>query len=225
MTLSKALDMQIRTVLLLATALGILGGCASDSLRPTREISLDLLPTIQAGNYRVGPYIEAAIELQAAGKKAAFQQLLVLARSSGGSDFGGRQRIAVLCRMLFTQRPGSDFDRPGLGAPQFLGNDSQFPSYTLKDPNFKKWPLEPIELVDEVPFAVVTGYMYEGFWDPLGSESYVRYCINTCEWSNVLFTTKNKEEKEFALRKLLSSPKWQRPLEAWEKEFLMKQVE
>lgn len=66
--------------------------------------------------------------------------------------------------------------------------------------------------------------MYEGFWDPDYIESYVLKCMNQCDWSNVRFSTKSKHQKEIALGKLLSSPKWQRPLKEREKEFLMEQI-
>ncbi len=61
--------------------------------------------------------------------------------------------------------------------------------------------------------------------DPSSAELYVRYCMTNCNWSSVRFTTKSMEQKEAALQKLLSSAKWERPLEGWEREYLTKQLE
>jgi len=216
--------MHIRMLFALASAIGVLAGCASSSQPPGQTVSLARLPRIDLGHYKVDPYIQAAAALQAAGKEAAAEKLLALARSSTGSAFENREKIPILCRMLFTPRPGADFERPALGGPQFLGSDTPFAHGTV-NLIFRKWPLEPIELVDEVPFAVVTGYFYEGFWSSNCIQSYVRYCMDKCEWSSVRFTTKTKQQKEIALQKLLASPKWQRPVEAWEKKFLRKQIE
>ena len=237
---------------MVATLIGMLAACASVPKPPGQAVSLATLPSVQGLEFRVDPYIEAAGKLQAKGREVAFQQLLVLARSAlaeatkrmeagGGveafeqwnnllhsstsSMFEERQKIAVLCRMLFTRQEGSDFERPGLGGPSFLGQDRGHTIYFTSDPIFKKWPLEPIELVDGVPFAAVTGYGYEGWLDPSGAELYARYCMTNCDWSSIQFTTKSKEQKRTALCKLLSSPKWERPLEAWEQEYLTKQLE
>jgi hypothetical protein len=49
--------------------------------------------------------------------------------------------------------------------------------------------------------------------------------MKECNWSNVRFTTKSKKQKEIALEKLLSSPKWQPPLGAQDKELLTKQID
>lgn len=124
--------------------------------------------------------------------------------------------------MLFKSRAGSDFVAPFLGNPSYVGTLQPISYYGTMS---KKWPLEPIELVDGVPFAVVHGYIYQGIWDPGQCESYVRYCMTNCDWSNTRFTTVDKGQKEAALQKLLSSPKWERPLNEWEKAFLAKQIE
>jgi hypothetical protein len=244
--------MRARTLSKIVTALGLLAAWASASQGPGDAISLAKLPPTRLPEYRVDPYIEAAGWLQALGKQAATQELLRLARSPlaeaqkrmevGGGDkaikmwtnilhsstssvFEERQKIAVLCRMLFSRRPGSDFKDARLGGPSFLGQDLGHTIYSTSDPIFNKWPLEPVELVDDIPFAVVTGYGYEGWFDPRGAELYVRYCMTNCDWSSARFTTKSKEQKETALRKLVSSPKWERPLEGWEREYLTKQLE
>jgi hypothetical protein len=218
--------MSVRTLSVLAIAVGILAGCASDSQPPSQAVSLATLPSISQLRYRVDPYIEAAGNLQANGKEAAFQQLLMLARTSGLSQFEDRQRIAVLCRMLFSKRPGSDFERPGLGAPSFLeGYPTILWADSINDPRFRKWSLEPIEIVDGVPFAIVVGYSYDGPWNARGTELYVRYCMTNCDWASTRFTIQSKRRKEAALRKLLFSPKWGSQLGDWERGYLRSQIQ
>jgi hypothetical protein len=237
----------MRTLSVVATAAGMLAGCASSSQPPSQPVSLATLPVAHASEYRATAYIEAAAKLQASGRDAAFHQFLTLCRSplakaSKEVDCGGgpeairqwtnllsksdlleeQAKIAVLCRMLFTRRPGANFERPGLGAPVFLG---QLGGFSIANPGFATWPLEPIELVDGVPFCVVTGYDYHGWVDPSGAELYVRYCATNCDWSSIRFAAKSREQNEAALRKLLSSPKWERPLTEWERRYLAKQLE
>lgn len=215
--------MSPRTLWSLAAVLGLLGGCSTDTRLSGHAVSLTDLPSIQRDDYRVDPYIGAAGQLQSAGKQVAFQQLLALARTAP-ADFENYQRVAVLCRMLFSKRPGSDFVRPGLGAPSFL-DGYPLPTYSFDDPRFKKWPLEPIEIVDAVPFAIVVGYSYHGVWDPQETESYVRYCMTNCDWSSTRFAPRNGAEKEAALRKLLSSPKGGVQIEGWARGYLRSQIQ
>jgi hypothetical protein len=243
--------MHAQTLLKVVAALVLVAACASVSQSSGDAVALAKLPPTRWQEYHVDPYIEAAGRLQAMGKDGATLELLRLARSPGAeaqkrmeagggaeaikqwtnllssstsSVFEERQKIAVLCRMLFNRRPGLDFQDARLGAPTFLGQGSRSID-SFSDPIFKQWPLEPIELVDGVPFAVVVGYGYEGWVNPSGAELYVRYCATNCDWSSTRFTMNTRAQKEAALRKLLSSPKWERPLEGWEREYLTKQVE
>src|SRR5206468_8683642 len=98
--------MRIRTwCFLVAIALV---GCSRHS--PNSEISLPELPDITAGDYKVDRYIRAAITLQSLGRTTALERLHTMA-----SDAKSETRVIILCRMLFTQRPGSDFRRPRIG--------------------------------------------------------------------------------------------------------------
>ena len=191
------------------------------SIKLEHRVSLASLPLVRSDEYRVDPYIRAAGQLQAMGKEAACRELLTYAHAF--PELNDRQRIAVLCLMLFTQRPGTDFERPHLGAPTFLG-ESRRRVESFDDPSFQKWPLEPIEIVDGVPFAIVIGYSYEGMLAPKGNESYVHYCMTNCDWSGTHFEVKSSQQKEAALRTLLASPKYQH-LGGWEQEYLEKQIQ
>jgi hypothetical protein len=223
---SGASDMRLRAVLVSIIAVASLAGCEMHTVATGNEVALKELPPVEQGKYKADPYIKAAEQLQATGRTDASRQLVALAQLN--TDSFSDQRVAVLCRMVFTQRAGSSFDRPELGAPEFLG-DPQGSSISLNNSRdsscFRTWPLEPIEIGNSVPFLVVRGYMNEGIVDPHYMESYVRYCVANCDWSSVRFTTKTMEQKKDALTKLLASHKWRQSLEAYERDYLKAQIE
>jgi hypothetical protein len=216
--------MQTRTFLSLVVFLAIFvgqveSGCGED-------VVLTNLPSIVGGHYKVQPYIRAAIQLQEMGQAAAVEQLLSLAKtaaiSAAISDaIADEQRTAILCRMLFVARRGSTFARASyLGGASFYGED-----YSVETTSYTNWPSEPIELEGGIPFAIVHGYEYEGIWDPHGAESYVHYCATNCVWSSFRFTPKSADQKREALRRLIESRKWRRPLESWEWRDLTEQIQ
>jgi hypothetical protein len=170
--------------------------------------ALDLAPSsgLQNGKFKADDYVSAAIELQKLGHDPACQKLLRSAQSTGAG-----LNIPPLCRMLFCKRPNSEFRRAAKGGAQFLG-----------DTDYSDWPLEPIALVDGVPFLITQGYVLAGF--PESDEAYVRYCITECDWSTEIFSEPTREQKRDALAKLLASGKWKRPLNKQEQDFLADQV-
>lgn len=185
-----------------------------------QDISFTNLPSLDEMDFRVDPYLKVAVQLQAMGQQAATDQLLKLAKNAPAADV--EERTAILCRMLFANKPGSNFERPGfLGAPSFLGNE------TLSEHSITNWPSEPIEIVDGIPFAIVWGYGYEGIKYPnKNAESYVRYCSTNCVWSSYHFSLKSKSDKAEAAKKLIASKKWREPLEPlWEQRYLLEQIQ
>ena len=218
--------MQLRVIPLLVALVASVTGCAGQTVQSGQDVSLSGLPPVEQGKYKVDPYIKVVGQLQAAGRADASRQLIALARLN--TDSFSDQRVAVLCRMLFSRRARSTFERPELGAPEFIG-DPPGSSISLNGSRdsscFKTWPLEPIEIVDGVPFLVVRGYMVEAIVDPHYMESYVRYCITNCDWSSTQFTAKTIEQKKKALTKILASPKLRLPLEAYERDYLTQQIE
>jgi len=212
--------MKSHAIPILIVIWGILAGVSSYA----EDLSLTNLPSIVDDNYKVDPYIRAAQRLQSMGQQAATQQLIELAKLAAISNTkstANEQRTAILCRMLFTARQASTFKRAGfLGGARFFGEE-----YVVESHSYSKWPLEPIELVDGIPFLVAYTYGYEGIWDPHGAESYVRYCTTNCNWSSFQYTAKSDAQKKQALTKLIASPKWLRPLEAWEQESLREQIQ
>ena len=165
-------------------------------------------PFLTPGKFRCDPYVAAAARFQNVGRKAAIKALGVLARDERAS---GGQRAVVLCRMLFTKKAASEFRRPMLGAAVFLGGT-----------DYPDWPMEPIEVIDGVPFLIVRGYELGGRAE--SSERYLSYCVTHCEWNGVTFASRTPPEKAKALDKLTGSAKWKRPLDADERDFLAEQI-
>jgi hypothetical protein len=161
---------------------------------------------LELERFRADPFITAAALLRDVGKERASEFLPRLSRD-------GRRAPAaiVLCRMLFTAKPEGEFRCPALGLPSFFG-----------DTTFDDWPLRPITVVGGVPFVVVWGYTLAG--SPESAWKYVRYCLKECDWGTTEFKLKTAEEKQEALKKLLTSPVWKKPLKGYEMEFLSAQI-
>jgi len=104
-----------------------------------------------------------------------------------------------------------EFRSPGLGCPAFFGGTD--------DPD---WPLEPIELVDGVPFLILRGYYLTGV--PESADSYLKYCIGNCAWNTAAFQPKSRQQKRKALEKLMASPKWKGHLGDSDQAFLSAQL-
>src|SRR5580698_8638352 len=110
--------------------------------------------------YRADPYLAAVAELQNEGKKKA---VAALAELASVPDEKNGMRAMLLCRMLFQAKPKGEFRCPLIGLPIFI-------SPTKSD----EWPLEPIEIVDGVPFLVVQGYLFGGEMET--AVHYLDYC-------------------------------------------------
>jgi hypothetical protein len=170
-------------------------------------LDLASLPDLQSAKYKAGPYITTAARLQEMGREPACQALLQAAHTNRES-----QQIIVLCRMLFTKRSSSEFRRPLIGGAHFFG-----------DTDYPHWPLEPIELVDGVPFLITQGYVLGGVPEP--ADAYLQYCMTNCDWSTIRFREPTAKQKRDALVKLVASSKWKRPLDSYERAFLWAQIE
>ena len=180
-----------------------LGGIEKDE---SSEVSLKDLPDFQSDAFKVDPYLRAAAALQGMDKDKATETLLALAREEKDG-----KRVIVLCRMLFTSKAGGEFRRPALGAAAFLGGTT-----------YADWPLEPIELVDGVPFLITRGYALEG------SQNYPRGTSDTvCRSAHgeaSAFKPKARGRKRRPWRSCWLRRKWKSGLEAEEKEFLSAQI-
>ena len=170
----------------------------------------EAMPSFQRndyGKYEVKPYVEAVIRLQSMGQQRSEQCMVKYARQNKWSG----DQIYILCRMLYTKPIASDFKSPPLGLPSCIGGT-----------NYKNWPLNPIEIVDGVPFLIATGFsLYGAGGTPL---DYISYCMTNCEWNTFLYKSKSDEELKTALNKMLNSSKWNRPLREDEKQGLSLQI-
>jgi hypothetical protein len=201
-------------ILTLSAALALVVTFAARAGDTPSAPSLSDLPDFysDARAYRADPFIRAAVELQSIGRTAALNALRTMARKENAA------RISVLCRMLFVPRAGATLRPPAIGGPLFLDGTTRAGA---ADP--LTWPLEPIELVDGVPFLVVQGYMLFGVSE--SAESYMQYCEESGEWSDVRYSLKTEKQKADALQKLLASAKWRAPLGASERAFLRGQIQ
>ena len=118
-----------------------------------------------------------------------------------------QEQLFILCRMLFENEEG--FRRPGLGGPIFVDGGK-----------IADWPLEPITLIDNVPFVVVRGYVLGG--RPESIKSYLGYCFEKCQWSNRDYSKFDQKVLNAALSKLLIDKK--EKLSQNSSEFLAMQV-
>jgi hypothetical protein len=185
-----------------------------------KTLSLENLPYLQFETfenrkaYRVDPYILAAQHLQKIGKEAACNELIALSHSSRIKpyDIDDTAKIAVLCRMVFDTRNNSTFRTAGIGMPSLLGGTDR-----------SDWPLEPIEIIDGVPFDITKGYALYGSGE--SPEEYVRYCITNCIWSATHYEPKTDTQKRTALSRLLGLTKWCTPLTQQERDSLSGQIQ
>jgi len=202
-------DPDARTAALFLAIICLIGGLLTlNALWLARPgVALKDLPDLSS--YRVDPYLRAANVLQQMGKERAIDKLQLLAQEK---DMSGCKTI-ILCRILFTNRKGSDFQPPILGMPSFVAGE-------LSD-----WPREPIEVVDGVPFLITYGYSVAGHVPP--PSYYVDYCVKECDWNKVRFAPKSIAAKHSALAKLLSYPKLKAPAHRAEvvREFLTAQIQ
>ncbi len=184
--------------------------------RKPAEFTLKDLPVVwswtsAAHAYKAGPYLRAAIALQELGKDRALSKLARLAAEDGDGA-----RVIVLCRMLFTKRAGSTFRRPLLGAPHFVGDKGRRAAEM-------DWSLDPIALVDGVPFLVNMGHDLGGV--PERSAGYLRYCVGKCDWSPTRFQPRTRAEMRAAVNALIASEPLKGRLDQAEKEFLESQID
>jgi hypothetical protein len=197
-----------RNVLLAIAALVPAVGCRPGHA-DTGGVALKDLPRMGPKTYRVDSYLKAAAQLQALEMDRAVAALSTLAAESDTIPDEGK--VFALCRMLFIARPGREFRHPRFGRTVFLSQT-----------DYADWPLNPIEIIDDVPFCVLWGYEVLGA--PESASEYLRYCIRECDWSTRVYGPKTNLEKQEALTKLLASPKWKNGLDARDRAYLTAQI-
>ena len=197
----------LRTMFVVVTIFSLVFGWHVQRVRERAHL-LELARTLPLADsdFKVTPYLHTATEFQVTWANDRSEVLLAMAKENRGDG------IFVLCRMLFEPRAGRDFARPEIGGAIFLGGT-----------DYCDWPLEPIDLVDDVPFAITRGYILAG--KAQEPEDYVRYCLANCVWTQRRYHVKTQAEKQAALTKLLSSSKWKTALGSDEQNYFSTQIE
>jgi hypothetical protein len=202
-------------------------GASHDNFRPMNMKSLRLallllivlirtgfaqpfdLSSVRVPQHKVDDYIRAAVALQAMGREVACQTLFAATKTNSIIDY----RFDVLCRMLFTHRGTNAF------RPPFRGTCSYYLGQAVD------WPLDPIEIVDGIPFFIRVGCRGQGGTGPQSGESYLRYCMTNCDWNTYTFREVTAQQKSDALTKLLASEKARPTVTDAAKKFLEAQIE
>ena len=191
--------MKCRLLVVLGIWLILSAGC-------TPSGGLSSLSGLWGENFRAAPYLRAASRLHAMGRTAACEKLMEAAKAGSLEE-----PVIVLCRMLFVRRGASEFRRPAIGGASFFGGT-----------DYADWPLEPIDLVDGIPFLITRGYRLGGVPEPAGA--YLQYCMTACDWTVSAWKEPTEGEFHGALARLLASVKWKLPLEAADREFFSSQI-
>jgi hypothetical protein len=167
---------------------------------------LEACPDLQMAQYRVEPYLKAAIYLQNKGEQDAIALLKDFA-----ANYTYENQIIVLCRMLFEKKENGEFRRPMIGGAVFFGAT-----------DYDDWLKEPIEIVDGIPFVITRGYFLGGL--PESAAAYLEYCEDNCQWNELIYILPSQDEKEGALKKILELDKWIEPLSQYDVQFFMDQL-
>lgn len=190
MTVHRVIILAIGGVIALFT-----GGCSQ------KEVPDD---TENIYTFRSVRYLRTANALQKLDETARADALRRIAWDD--RDF---LRVIILCRMLFTAPEGEVFKRPELGGPGGLGAT-----------NADDWPLEPIAVVDGVPFMVIACYAGAG----MKKEDYLNYCLSHCNWTSNTFQEGSPGSRLEALERLIDQGPWRRPLLPREHDTLLSQL-
>ena len=176
-----------------------------DRLTDWKDMLADC-PDFQIQKYKVNPYLKVAIRLQNMGQEQAIHTLKNLAE-----DHDNDNKIIVLCRMLFEKGNESEFRRPLIGKATFPGGTDS-----------SDWPLEPIEIMNGIPFIIARGYSVAGI--PETGSHYLEYCITNCTWRIELYELGSNAEKHIAVNLLIASPKWKKQLSEEEIKWFFSQI-
>lgn len=191
-----------------------------DAQNTERKNLFNTLPQFKAGrdyyDYNVEPYLQMAISLQKMDEKRRREFLLQLAE-----DRLYNQTPVILCRMLFTAKPGQAFRLPNIGAARLIGC-KQNGEGALAERRVKAWKSAPIEIVDGVPLLIANAW--SDVKEPETAYNYLVYCLSSCDWSTTRYQPVSAEAKRRAVEKLMRSPKWERPLSDKETQFLLRQI-
>ena len=167
--------------------------------------SIDDCPNI-GSEFKISPYLALAENLQKGGQVEATRKLRKWASSIEHDD-----QVFILCRMLFSARNEDEFRKPAMGGFHFLGGTGS-----------QDWPLEPLTFHKNIPILITFG-------DSLGgqaevSQTYVDYCVENCDWSQVRFKAANSKTIATVIDDWLSLQKWPKELSDKDRKYFTNQA-
>lgn len=168
-------------------------------------------------SFKSSEYIDVAVFLQSMPKEKAIETLKSWA-DSGHYEM----EVIALCRMLFEAKGSKLFRRPNLGAPVFCGSHEA--EISASSPAFAKFNIEPICIVDGVPFWVVKTYIVGGAIQEKAS-NYLSYCVANTNWSTFKFKRVNVESLKKAFENLIQTHFKDHELDKADFDFLHRQIE
>jgi hypothetical protein len=151
-------------------------------------------PCIRGEFYHCDRMVRAVNDLRRLGKDRALATLRsYLSEVGPGGDPGEREKVLMICRVLFVNPAG--WPPPRLGHPE--------PEIDLE--TVKLFPLFPIAMAHNVPFLLVRGYASGGYSDDTPQK-----CLQVCQELSLI--PSDLPEKGFteAAHELIQSPQFKK---------------
>jgi hypothetical protein len=161
-------------------------------LRPKPDLTA--APCIRGEFYRCGSMVRAVNDLRRLGKEQALATLRShLSDAGAGGDPAEREKLLMICRVLFVNPAG--WHPPRLGHPE----------PEIDPESVKLFPLFPIAMAHNVPFLLVRGYASGGY-----SGDTPEKCVQSCQELSLI--PSDLPEKGFteAAYELIRSPQFKK---------------
>lgn len=143
---------------------------------------LDTVEVLDAGKFRCSEVVQVLNHLRGLGKEKCIERLAeYLSKTKDDS------KVLILCRLLFVNPAGWKPPRIGVASPE------------IHQELAEKYPLFPIELVDNVPLSLVIGYRGGGRGESAAS------CLKACKELSLIDKDYPTEGFDKAANKLIES--------------------
>jgi hypothetical protein len=180
----------------LAAFLGCCILCETSPGQDTNVVAILLRasPYIDGNSYRCSDMVHAVNGLRRLGKGPAIGVLQNYLRENGiEGDLQQRNKILIICRMLFVNPNGWKIPRLGQPDPEV--------DWTIAD----KFPLFPIAVSNGVPFLLIRGYNAIGY-----SGDTPEKCVELCAGFSLVPDDFREGDYENAARELVQSENFQK---------------
>lgn len=160
----------------------------------TVAILLKASPCIDGNSYYCGDMIHSVNSLRHLGKEDAIGVLREFLRENGvESDPRQRDKILIVCRMLFVNPDGWKEPRLGRAVPEIDRNITE------------KFPLFPMVITNGIPFLLIKGYNAGGY-----SSDTPEKCVELCKGFSLIPADLREGDYEEAARELVESENFQK---------------